>query len=127
MVTINLFCRGYTSSYNHTTVTCVDARLLTFLNTWYLLFLFYGNQHTARGSELAMTSAQRLVDADWAMEILSLANAKKKCSATTQAIAVQVLAESGRLREASALLKVTVLSFNPFLKSATRFLDSNNF
>lgn len=55
-----------------------------------------------------MTSAQRLVDADWAMEILALANAKMKCSATTHAIAVQVLAESGRLGEASALLKVKV-------------------
>ena len=62
-----------------------------------------GNQHTVRGNELAMTSAQRLVDADWAMEILALANAKMKCSATTHAIAVQVLAESGRLGEACLL------------------------
>lgn len=53
-----------------------------------------------------MTAAQHLHDADWALEILSDAKAKKRGSMTAHLIAVLVLAETGRLEEARDTLQV---------------------
>ena len=75
-------------------VFCVDARIAK------------GHKPTYRANELAMTAAQHLGDGDWAIEVLSSGDAKKKSSVTAYAIAIRVLAETDRLEEAHDLLQV---------------------
>lgn len=68
-----------------------------------------GDQLTVMGNELAMRAAHRLHDGDWAKEIMSLPaskNSKNGLNPATLLIAVEVLAETGRLEEARGLLKV---------------------
>lgn len=55
---------------------------------------------------MAITASQRLLDADWALELLAIANAQKKSSSTMHAITINVLAETDRLPEARDLLQV---------------------
>lgn len=61
---------------------------------------------TPRANELSMTAAQHLEDADLALEILATAKAKAKDSPTMHAIAIKMLAETGRLEEANDILQV---------------------
>lgn len=80
------------------------------LTRWRILLLYDSKGHTGtyRANELAMTAAQQLKDPDWAMEVLTTGNEKrKKSSVTAHAIAIRVLAEAGRLEEACVLLQVT--------------------
>ena len=56
-----------------------------------------------------MRAAHRLRDGDWAKEIIALStknDPKKGVNPTTLQFAVELLAETGRMEEARALLKV---------------------
>ncbi|CBJ29284.1 pentatricopeptide repeat-containing protein, putative [Ectocarpus siliculosus] len=67
-----------------------------------------GGQHTVRANELAMTTAHRLLDAEWAKEIMAVPenrNPKKGLKPATLLTAVKILAETGRPREARQILQ----------------------
>lgn len=68
-----------------------------------------GDLHTVRGNELAMTAAHRLLDGDWAKEIMTVpanSDSKKGLNPATLMIAVRVLVETERAEEARQILKV---------------------
>lgn len=66
-----------------------------------------GKKPSKRSAELALQAAQRALDVDWVMELLSILKmAPKGASPTTYAIVMKVLAKVGRLAECIEILQV---------------------